>query len=142
MFSNQTRVNVIVCAAFVVALAGAYGADDQKTGKDGKKLSLSVIRGGKAISLGVTPEERKGEFGIDLPNVRKLPIESKEIRELIERALKDGKLGPVQIEKLIPEKSRQELRIIRSGDQDLKKQVEELKQRVKELEQAVKKLQK
>jgi hypothetical protein len=114
----------------------------QNVGKDGKKLSLSVIRGGKEVSLSVTPDERKSELGLDLPNVRKLPIESKEIRELIERALKDGKLGSVQIEKLIPERARQELRIIRSGDQELKKQVEELKQRVKELEQAVKKLQK
>lgn len=114
----------------------------QNVGKDGKKLSLSVIRGGKEVSLSVTPEERKSELGLDLTNVRKLPIESKEIRELIERALKDGKLGSVQIEKLIPERARQELRIIRSGDQELKKQVEELKQRVKELEQAVKKLQK
>ena len=107
-------------------------------GKSKEKLKLEMVRGGKKISVQVAVEDQ------DIPkwmsihtDLKDLPIDKAELRELLEKAMKDVSRPPV-IEKLLPEEFRRELPRVR-GEDTTKQRLRQLEKRIEQLEQAIEK---
>ncbi len=148
--AGVTKYDVIVAAgdkriSNIQELSSAV----QNSGKAGKNLLLQIIRGGEKMNVAVKPEERKAVgFKLEGFNLDDVKINNEEIKKRIHDAIRRHGAKPEGLKKLddlkievTPRIGLSELRILGSGDSDLRKKVEDLSRQVEKLQEAVKSLQ-